>query len=412
MGIEMHAAEVNWQFVPSLQHVDESAWDACLGSDDPFARYGFLAALESTGTVGVGAVGDDAGWQPHHLIGKSADQHIVAFAPCYVKSHGWGEFIFDPMLEHAWNRVQGQDSYYPKMVVAIPFTPVPGARLVVDKTLPEAVRAAILAAMIAQLRQEMRRLHCSSVHCLLPAAESVLEELKTEGFAIRRTVQYHWKNEDFACWDDYLATLTSRRRKGFRKERAQVREGGYEFVARTGTSYSPEEIAFLHQLYTIPFRMRGMPPYMHPHTFQELFRRLGERIVVFAAFHPDFVQNTSDGTRLPVAMALNFVSDSTVYGRHWGAIHNTGGLHFETCYYQAIEYAIATKRASVQAGVQGEHKLLRGYLPTVTYSGHLVDHPELQHAVVQAFDAESDAITEHATALSQFLPQRNALGGA
>ncbi|MCH9780124.1 MAG: GNAT family N-acetyltransferase, partial [Alphaproteobacteria bacterium] len=338
----------------------------------------------------------------------------------------------------AWNRFVVQPEYHPKLLVAIPFTPVPGTRLGVHPSIAPEHRARLRQTIVATLRQEVQDSELSSFHILFmsPEEHQDLSPNKAEpnelgeddrqgddvkkgnqddtekddaiSLAYRRAMQYHWRNRGYQTWEDFLDSLTSRRRKTLRKERTAIANMGYRFRCIEGKDATKEEVQFFHQLYTVPYRQRGMEPYLSHATFEQLFETMGQQVLIIAAYHDDFPTQTKTGQCLPVAMALNFVSATTVYGRHWGAIHNLGFLHFETCYYQAIDFAIATKRDSVQAGVQGEHKLLRGYEPVATHSAHFLDHPALHVAVTGAFQEEASDMQAAATLLEQALPYSQA----
>ena len=321
---------------------------------NPFTRHAFLAALEVSKSATA-----RTGWQPQHLVAETADGTIVGVAPCYLKSHSRGEYVFDAGWADAYERAGGR--YYPKLQVSVPFTPATGRRLLVAPG-PQAVLA---EPALAQGLVELCRLReASSAHVTF-MTESEWALLGKRGFLQRNDQQFHWENGGFSTFEDFLGALASRKRKTIRRERRDALANGIEVVWLTGADLTESAWDAFFAFYT----ETGSRKWGRPYLTREFFSRLGETMA------DETVLIMARRAGRYIAGAINFAGAGTLFGRHWGAIEHHPFLHFEICYYQAIDYAIANKLARVEAGAQGEHKLARGYLPTTTYSAHYIADP-------------------------------------
>ena len=375
--------------VPSIAEIDAAQWDACANPDpatfNPFVSHAFLKALETSRTVGR-----TTGWLPRHLVLEDENGKVAAAAPAYVKSHSQGEYVFD----HAWAEayVQAGGRYYPKLQIAVPFTPVPGPRLLV-KPGPKAIADEELLASAAI--EVARQGGLSSIHLTFLAADTAAR-LRTLGFLTRTGQQFHWQNRGYASFDDFLATLTSRKRKAVRKEREAALAPGIEIEHLTGPAITEAHWDAMFAFYTDTGNRKWGRPYLNRAFFSELGRVMPERSLLVMA--------KRDGRY--IAGALNLIGGDCLYGRYWGAIEHHPALHFEVCYYQAIEFAIASGLARVEAGAQGEHKLARGYLPVETYSAHWIADPGLRRAVERFLVRESEMVTRFNADLTELGPYR------
>jgi predicted N-acyltransferase len=368
----------------ALDSVDAAAWDGLANPPgarfDPFISWDFLQALEA-----AGCVGPHAGWEPQHLLAHDAAGRLVGAMPLYLKRHSMGEYVFDHAWADAMRRAGG--NYYPKLQCAAPFTPVTGRRLL-------AADPAVAEALAAGAVEAMRALKASSVHVTFPT-EAEWNALAALGFLRRTGVQFHWRNEGYKSFADFLAALSSGKRKTIRRERERAREG-LEIHRLTGDAITQRHWDFFFRCYMDTGARKWGSPYLNRAFFAELAARLGDRCVLFLA--------TRDGA--PVASALNLVGSDTIYGRYWGCVEDAPFLHFELCYYQAMDYAIEHGLAIVEAGAQGEHKLLRGYAPVTTYSAHWIAHPGLRNAVAQYLESERPAVADEIEALDAHTPFR------
>jgi uncharacterized protein len=353
------------------------AWDRLAG-DDPFLSHAFLSSLEDSGSVGPGT-----GWTPAPILVEDEVSHLIAAAPAYLKTHSQGEYVFDHGWADAWQHAGGQ--YYPKLQVAVPFTPVPGPRLLGHR--PQQ----LLAAMEAVTTQN----GMSSAHITF-IDEAGAAECERRGWLIRRGIQYHWVNRGYANFDQFLASLSSRKRKTIRKEREAARDG-LTFRSLRGGEIGAVEWDAMWAFY----QDTGSRKWGHPYLTRELFdlvgERMGDKVLLFLACRGD----------QPIAGALNFVGPDTLYGRYWGCTEELPFLHFELCYYQAIEWAIKHGLSSVQAGAQGEHKVTRGYEPVITKSAHFIPNPSFRAAVADFLEQERAAIATEAEWLRRDLPYRS-----
>jgi uncharacterized protein len=355
-------------------------WDACAGHDNPFVTHAFLSALEDSGSAIA-----RAGWQPIPIVVDGPDGAPAAIMPAYAKSHSQGEYVFDHAWADAWERAGG--SYYPKLQIAVPFSPVPGPRLLLRDP-------ALAPALIASAEAVVQQHDLSSAHATFVVPEQV-PLFEAAGWLVRADRQFHWRNRDYGSFDDFLGALSSRKRKAIRKER-QVARAGLEFVHLSGGDLRPEHWdAFWHFYQDTGSRKWGRP-YLTRAFFTLLGERMGERVILMLALR--------DGQ--PIAGALNLLGSDTLYGRYWGCTEEVPFLHFELCYYQAIDVAIARGLSTVEAGAQGEHKLARGYQPTETYSAHYIPNPSFRRAVADYLEHERRAIEANIEALDEMGPYR------
>ena len=369
----------------SIHDITQQAWDSCAGPDNPFVSHAFLACVEDSGSAGK-----RTGWLPRHAALRDEAGSLLACAPMYAKGHSYGEYVFD----HGWARAyeQAGGRYYPKLQVAVPFSPVPGPRLLINPTshLPPAA----LADALAQACQQMQ---VSSVHVTF-CQQAEYAALGAAGWLQRLGLQYHWHNNDYAGFDDFLAALNSRKRKSIRRERRDAQSAGLEFVTLRGPEITKADWAAFYRFYESTVDRKWGSAYLTPEFFPLLGERLGARVVLMLA---------RQGAGW-VAGALNLAGRDALYGRNWGTIGEFPFLHFELCYYRAIDFAIAQKLARVEAGAQGEHKIQRGYLPALTYSAHYIADRHLRHAVDQFLREERPARMADMAALGELSPYRQA----
>ena len=352
------------------------AWDR-LGSDHPFVSHAFLSALEDSGSVGPGT-----GWTPAPILIEDDGSHLLAAVPAYLKTHSQGEYVFDHGWADAWQRAGGE--YYPKLQVSVPFTPVPGPRLLGSR--PQQMLAAIEAVTTQN--------HMSSAHVTF-IDEPGLAECERRGWLIRHGVQYHWFNRGYASFDEFLGALRSQKRKTIRKERAAAVEG-LEIRALRGRDIGAAEWQAMWTFYQDTGGRKWGHPYLTREFFDIIGERMGDRLLLFLAYR--------DGR--PIAGALNVIGPDALYGRYWGCTEEVPHLHFELCYYRAIEWAIEHGLRSVQAGAQGEHKIARGYEPVITKSAHFIPNRSFRDAVEHFLEGERDAIATEFEWLRQALPYR------
>lgn len=369
--------------IASLSEVAPDDWNR-VARDDPFVSHAFLSALEHTGCVG-GATG----WAPAHMLLKDRGK-LVGAMPLYLKTHSYGEYVFDWAWADAYHR-HGLD-YYPKLLCAVPFTPVTGPRLLAAT---EAHRDA-LAAGLLQLARELR---VSSAHVLFPDSPDQ-ESLLRAGMAERRGVQFHWRNESYAAFDDFLAAMNHAKRKNIRQERRKVREAGIAFDWLEGEQITDRDWAFFAQCYRNTYRAHGSRPYLNLPFFRELGAAMPGATVLIVA--------KRDGAA--IAASFNVRAGERLYGRYWGSTEYEPGLHFETCYYQVIEYCIARGIAYFEGGAQGEHKMARGLLPVETRSAHWLAHPQFADAIDAFLERESRGMEHYIDELREHTPFRRDTG--
>ncbi|MEP9347646.1 GNAT family N-acetyltransferase [Xanthobacter sp. KR7-225] len=379
--------EVSIRVLTALAQIAPQDWDACAAGGaarpEPFLSHAFLSALEEAGCAGA-----RSGWQPQHLV-LDGPGGVRAVAPCYLKAHSQGEYVFDHGWADAFERAGG--AYYPKLQVAVPFTPVTGRRLLTRAPDDGAARAA-LAAGLAEL---VRLRNASSAHVTF-ATKAEWDELACHGFLKRADRQFQWLNAGYTGYDDFLAELASRKRKALKKERREALEGGIEIEWLTGAGLTAAAWDAFFAFYMDTGARKWGRPYLNRKFFALIGARMADRVLLVMAKRAGRY----------VAGALNFIGEDALYGRYWGAIEEHPFLHFEVCYHQAIDFAIANGLARVEAGAQGEHKLARGYLPVATHSAHLIAHPGLRRAVAQFLEHERTAVEEDAALLTELGPFR------
>lgn len=360
--------------VTDIHKIGETDWDKCAGTANPFVSFAFLSAMEDSGSANA-----DTGWQPFHLVVTDDDDTVAGIVPLYVKSHSYGEYVFDWSWAEAYERAGGR--YYPKLQAAVPFSPVPGPRLLIrsDHPAPDRVRTLLIGALCAL----PERLGIASLHVTFCSGDES-RAMEDAGFLPRTGIQYHWYNRGYDSFDDFLGALNSRKRKNLRKERKQVRDAGYSFEVLSGDDLKAAHWDRFYAFYHDTSDRKWGQAYLTREFFDLLHERIRDRTVLVAAFR--------DGDM--VAGALNLIGSDTLYGRNWGTIDRTPLLHFETCYYQAIDIAIERGLKTVEAGAQGEHKIQRGYEPVLTHSAHLIADAGLRNAVARFLDQERSHITQ------------------
>ncbi|NNE89997.1 MAG: N-acetyltransferase [Silicimonas sp.] len=376
--------------ISSLASLSAEEWDACAcpeASDgraiDPFTTHRFLKTLEDSGSVGPGT-----GWEPRYLVVREGSK-VIAVAPLYAKNHSQGEYIFDHNWAHAWERAGGR--YYPKLQIAVPFTPATGRRFLTRPGYESAGFEALVQGAV-HLAVENK---VSSLHATFCTEDEALhgEEM---GLLRRVTQQYHWKNDGYADFDAFLAALSSRKRKTIRKERRTAQAFGGEVHQFTGDQILPEHWDAFWVFYQDTGARKWGTPYLTRKFFDLAQERLRDDIMLVLAYR--------DGR--PVAGALNMIGRDTLFGRYWGAVEHHDCMHFEACYYQAIDFAIKKKMASVEAGAQGDHKLARGYLPVETHSLHWLADEGFSNAVADYLEAEKRAVGDDIDVLTSYGPFR------
>jgi predicted N-acyltransferase len=347
--------------------------------------YAFLSALEEAGCVGAGT-----GWSPAHVLVENENEELVAAAPCYLKTHSMGEYVFDHAWADAYTRAGGR--YYPKLQLSIPFTPVTGPRLLVR---PDADFEFAQGALVAGLRALRQQTGASSIHAtFLP--KSQFDALTGQGFLGRIDQQFHWFNESYGTFDDVLASLSSRKRKAIKRERRDALESGITVERLTGRQITEAHWDAFHSFYEDTGARKWGRPYLNRRFFSLIGERMADRILLIMA--------KRDGRY--VAGAINFIGRGTLYGRNWGCIEDHPCMHFELCYYRAIDWAVAQGMARVEAGAQGEHKLARGYMPSQVHSLHWFADAGFRDAVARYIDQERDAVDQEMEILADFGPFR------
>jgi predicted N-acyltransferase len=382
----MHASsprQLTASVIDRIDAVPAADWDACAGPDNPFLRHAFLKALEDSGSVGR-----KTGWLPQHLILSDESGALQAASPMYVKGHSQGEYIFDHGWAEAFERAGGQ--YYPKLQVAVPFTPVPGPRL-----LTRGNDADVREALLGALRSVAEQSQLSSLHVTF-CTEEEAAAMRDAGFLHRVGVQYHFDNPGYESFDDFLAALSSRKRKSIRKEREAIKDYGLTIQALSGPEITPRHWDAFFAFYMDTGNRKWGRPYLTRRFFDLLGSDMPENVVLMFA--------EKDGQ--PVAGALNLKGADCLYGRNWGCLDEFKFLHFELCYYQAIDYAIAHKLQRVEAGAQGEHKIQRGYLPVETHSAHWIAERSFRAAVADYLERERRVIRQEIAGLAEFSPFR------
>lgn len=343
----------------SAQEIGKSAWDKCAGQDNPFTLFEFINALEISGCAQP-----QTGWAPQHIVIENADGEVLGIAPAYLKSHSQGEYVFDHAWADAYARAGGE--YYPKLQLSIPFTPASAPKFLVADDVKDQV-SSLLPNVIASASIE---LGCSSAHATFLNSDE-LALFKQNNWLERNDQQFHWENQNYESFDAFLADLASRKRKAIKKERRAIAESDLEIIWKQGDEITEEDWDAFFEFYQDTGSRKWGSPYLNRTFFSLIGEAMSDRIVLMFAMR----------NGKPIAGTLNFVGADTLYGRYWGCTEHVPFLHFELCYYQAIDFAIKHKLNRVEAGAQGEHKLARGYAPVTTYSAHFFAHAGFREAI-------------------------------
>ena len=361
-------------FLDSIQEVSKKEWERVLNSDYPFLKYDFLKTLEITKCVSP-----EQGWTPLHLV-VSSDEEILALMPLYIKTDSQGEFIFDWSWADAYYR-NGLD-YYPKLVSSIPFTPASGPRILISN---KARSPEIIKEVSNALKKITKDSNFSSVHILL-AGKDEIANFSDQDFSLRTSYSFHWFNKDYTSFNHFLEDMTSRQRKNIKKERNKIIEQGISLIRVTGNEITLEMIESFYQFYQVTYLKRGMRGYLNFDFFKKIVETIPESIMLVLAQNPSGQY---------VAGALNFFDKEKLYGRYWGCLEEYDSLHFETCYYQGIEFCIDEKLHSFDPGVQGEHKIKRGFCPIETFSAHWIKDLRFKEAIDDFLDREREHVLEY-----------------
>jgi predicted N-acyltransferase len=372
---------VTAKIVQRISAIPAAAWDACAGPDNPTVGHAFLNAMEESGSAT-----EKTGWLPHHVAIEDADGRLIGCAPCYVKSHSYGEYVFDWGWAEAFERAGG--SYYPKLQVSVPFTPVTGPRLLVR---PGADVDAVRGALLAALSEIAKELKLSSLHITF-TPEDEWKMLGAAGLLQRTGQQFHWTNPGYHSFDDFLAALSSDKRKMVRKER-KVANAELVIETLTGETLTDKHMDAFFRFYLKTVDKKWAHAYLNREFFRQIRAEMADKIVLVMAF--------DNGQ--PAGGALNILGTETLYGRNWGAARHYDMLYFEACFYRAIEFAIAKRLKRVEAGAQGPHKIARGYLPSATYSAHWVRDANFRRAIEDFLRRERAKVAQE----MEFLAERS-----
>ena len=373
----------------SIEDVERAAWRALEPPDFPFFDFEFLRALERSGSVG-----NASGWSPVYLLCRDGGRLLGALC-LYLKTDSYGEYIFDWEWAYAYQQ-QGLP-YYPKLIAAVPFTPATGPKLLVRPDVGGAVRAEVTRALLDAARRLGDERRVSSTHALfLPEQE--IREFTGRGFALRHSLQFHWRNRGYGTFLEYLDALQGKRRRQIARERRQLEGEGLAIERLTGDALVGEHAAAMYRFYLGTYDRKWGVPYLNEAFFEEVFRTMNDRILLVLA---------RDGRGLPVAGALSLFKGRSLYGRYWGAAQKRRNLHFELCYYQAIEFAIERRLELFEAGAQGEHKHTRGFLPSLTYSAHEIRHPAFRRAIYDYIETEKEVLAKTLAAYQQHDPYKH-----
>jgi predicted N-acyltransferase len=368
--------------IDSMTQVNCTAWNRLAGDAYPFLRHEFLSALEQSGSVSA-----QTGWEPAHLLVMD-EEELVAFMPLYLKRHSWGEYVFDQSWAQAY-RQQGLD-YYPKWLTAIPFTPCQGARIV-SKAAADPLE--VMQLLLGFIKQLSAKLDISSWHCLFPT-EHQAEQLRSLGLSIREGVQFHWFNRGYHDFNDFLQTLNAGKRKMLKRERRKISEQGVSLLRIAGPDVSEAQWRAFFRFYTMTYLKRGSQPYLNPAFFQQIAATMGEQLLLVLAVKEDKY----------IAAALSFIGADTLYGRYWGCDEEHHSLHFETCYYQGLDYCIEHGLQRFDSGAQGEHKIARGFEPITTYSAHWIKDNRFAKAIGRFLAGEQEAMRLYKQDAATYLP--------
>ncbi len=390
--MDENETHVTAQLAPSISAIDAQQWDACNSGQNPFTSHAFLSALEQSNSVGQSGDEDDfarrwtTGWAPSPIILKQ-EGALVGAMPAYLKSHSKGEYIFDHMWADAYQRAGGR--YYPKMQIAAPFSPVPGERLL--------LRDSKYAELLLQAAESIAQSNgLSSVHATFIDAQQI-DLFENKDWLVRKDSQFHWYNKGYSSFDDFLAKLSSRKRKNIRKER-RVANAQVDFQILRGDDIKAHHWDVFWEFYLDTSARKWGSPYLTRSFFDIISATMAKKLILFLALQDD----------IPIAGALNFIGSNCLYGRYWGAKRDIEFLHFETCYYRAIDWAIEHGFDRVEAGAQGPHKLARGYEPTPTYSAHYIVDPGFRKAIDDYLQRERKAVAQDIKFMASMGPFKRA----
>jgi predicted N-acyltransferase len=372
----------------SIEALDARHWNALGAGRNPFTRHEFLAALEQTHCIGAGT-----GWEPRYLALRDAGG-LAAAAAAFLKTHSYGEFVFDFAWARGYERVGRR--YYPKLTLAVPYTPATGPRLLVRADLDQRAQA---ARLLAQLEQCAASHGCSGVHALF-LDEAARAACRERGWLLRRDCQFHWTNRGYTSFDDYLGSFTAEKRKKARRERRRVLDAGVRFETRFGGELDEALLDRIYALHRDTFLRHGHEPYLTRAFFSAVARALPESFMVKLALHG----------RAVVAVAIFFCCEETLFGRYWGAESGYHSLHFEACYHQGIEFCIERRIAHFEPGTQGEHKVSRGFEPAITWSAHYIADPQFRAAIAEYLAREAGAVQAYAQEVQGHVPYRGRRG--
>lgn len=372
------------QFISSINEISACDWDTLCENDYPFLRHAFFAALENSNSTTA-----ETGWQPHHLILRDNDQQLLAIMPLFIKNHSYGEYVFDWAWADAYHRYGIE--YYPKLLNAIPFTPATGPRWLIDKN---SDKTAILSDLFTTIEKEAHRLGISSSHILF-SYKSDGELLQKYDYMQRTGCQYHWLNQNYQSFDDFLSTFSSRKRKNLNKERRRINEQNIHLTIKEGAEITEEDWQYFYLFYHLTyFKRSGRQGYLTEEFFPLLAASLPQSLMMVQAQKDEEV----------IAATLYFKDKQTLYGRYWGCKEEYNQLHFEACYYQGIEYAIQHQLTRFDPGAQGEHKIQRGFTPVLTYSWHWIRHQEFHEGIAHFLRSEEKQIHQYIQQASERLP--------
>lgn len=383
------------EMVESADDIGSGIWNRCAGDQNPLLSHAFFSALEASKSAC-----SETGWIPRHLVLKNNDDQICAILPLYLKTHSYGEYVFDHGWAEAWGRAGGQ--YYPKAQSGIPFTPVPGQRLLIDPSLSDTQTSQAKILLAEACLNCMDQLNLSSAHITFlskdehDALTAHPSKATSRHWISRQGMQFHWKNKDYQDFDNFLASMSSRKRKGIRRERRDIANAGVSLVQKQGNDLSAADWDRFYQFYLSTIDRKWGGAYLTRDFFDQIHQTMRQHILLVLA--------SQDGQT--VAGAINFIGKDTLYGRNWGSIVDIPFLHFETCYYQAIDFAIANSLARVEAGAQGLHKVQRGYEPVLTYSVHHMNNDKFHDAVADFTVKEARHIERERQELLTWLPYK------
>ena len=370
-------------FHRAIDEIGAQDWNSLAGTADPFMRYEFLAALEENNCVGP-----DYGWLPYHIAVRDTDQQLVAACPIYIKTNSYGEFVFDWNWASAYEQAKLQ--YYPKMVCSVPYNPATGMRILSQDP-------ALKTLVIQQTIAIAKKMQMSGMHWLFTTTEDTTL-CEQQGLMLRMGCQYHWFNHDYESFHDFTAGFVSRKRKKVNRERRMVAEQGIEIKVIHGNEASAEQIIRAHEFYVSTFDRKSGVPTLQLEFFQQICRTMGQQVVFFFAYSQQQV----------IACAICLRSDDTLYGRFWGCDEQYHSLHFETCFYQGIDYCIEHQLQRFEPGAQGEHKIARGFVPTKTWSAHWIENEQFRPVLKNFCQREQHGMQHQVDELTTMLPFREA----